>query len=159
VRYEPAALHPTATGCQPGTLALGQAIGAVWPEFVSFRAGYGCWNPRRIEGSSKWSLHAEGRAIDTGVRAVDHQRGWEAACLLVQERAKLGVMRLIWDHHIWSMEKPSAWRPLSKSVNQHTDHIHVEQYWADAKKNHDVVLPQYTSTLHMANDALPRAIE
>lgn len=159
MRYEPAAKQPTAKACQPGTLALGQALEVVWRDFISMRGAYGCWNPRRIEGSSSWSLHAEGRAIDVGVPAALHQSGWECACILVDQRKKLGTMRVFWDGHMWSTEKRTQWTPISPRLNQHRDHIHVEQFWADAKREHDLALAQYIATLGAALDAIPREVE
>lgn len=132
MRYEPAKNPPTATGCQTGTRALGLAIRAVWPEFETLSGAYGCFNRRRIAGSPSWSLHAEGRALDVGVGQAELQLGWELACELVARRIVYGTMRVMFDHHIWSTEHPSEWRRLRSSSNQHTDHIHLEQFWQAA---------------------------
>jgi len=148
VRYEPATkTKPTAIGCQSGTAALLEGIRQVWPELVSGKLGYGCWNPRHIAGSQAWSLHAEGRAIDTGVPAAQKELAWLLACDLVTYRIALGTMRVIWDGHIWSTEKPANWRPLNPSLNQHHDHIHSEQFWTDARRSTAVAVPLYVSTL------------
>jgi hypothetical protein len=125
----------------------------VFPEAVTMRGPFGCWNPRRIEGSSRWSLHAEGRAGDIGV--LEHwttSSGWELACSLVSERVQLGVMRVIYDGHVWSTEHPAEWRQLQPSVNQHRDHVHVEQWWKNARMAPQVVQPQYVSALREARD-------
>jgi len=135
VRYEPAAKQPTATACQPGTRALLFAVRAAWPELAGFPSAYGCWNPRRIKGSSSWSLHAEGRAIDVHVPANMKNLGWELGCELSNRRQVYGVQRVIWDGHIWSIEQPRGWRELLASTkDKHRDHLHIEQWWADALK-------------------------
>jgi hypothetical protein len=41
-------------------------------------------------------------------------------------------MRVIWDRHIWSLERGDQWERLRASSQQHTDHIHVEQFWMGA---------------------------
>jgi hypothetical protein len=134
VRYEPARNPPTARGCQTGTLALGRAVRAAFPELQTLTGAYGCFNPRRIAGSSRWSLHAEGRALDVGVPIVANAIGWELACILVRDRITYGTMRVMWDKHIWSTERPADWRRLQPQSQQHTDHVHIEQFWAHATK-------------------------
>jgi hypothetical protein len=134
VRYEPARVATLSRGCQTGTHALAAAIKVVWPELRSLTNVYGCWNPRHIAGSSTWSLHAEGRACDVGVPLDANELGWNLACDLVAERRAIGTMRVIWDRHIWSTEKPDQWRRLQPSTNQHLDHIHVEQFWSAARR-------------------------
>lgn len=134
VRYEPAAKVPTATQCQTGTRALGLAIKNVWPELDSLTNVYGCFNRRKIAGSSSWSLHAEGRALDVGVPAGGNEFGWQLACDLVSNRVPIGTMRVMWDGHIWSTEKPDQWRRLQTSTDQHLDHIHIEQFWRHAQR-------------------------
>jgi hypothetical protein len=128
VRYEPASRNPTATGCQPGTQALALAVKQVYPELSSLTMVYGCFNRRHIRGAASWSLHAEGRAFDTGVPGREHETGWQLACDLVSQRIIYGVQRVIWDGHIWTVETPADWRPLRSELDQHHDHIHTEQY-------------------------------
>lgn len=158
MRYEPASAQPTASGCQPATHALGVSVSVVFPDLESLHGPYGCWNPRRIEGSSAWSLHAEGRALDIGVpAAAGKDAGWELACALVGERLVLGTMRVIWDGHIWSAERLDRWRQLDADLNQHHDHVHVEQWWKDALRKAEVVQPQYTAALRKARRNWPTA--
>jgi hypothetical protein len=130
VRYEPAARNPTAIGCQEGTRALAAAVKEVYPELASLTAVYGCFNRRHIRGARSWSLHAEGRAFDVGVPGREHETGWQLACELVSDRIYYGVQRVIWDGHIWSVERASDWVPLQATTDQHHDHLHVEQYRA-----------------------------
>jgi hypothetical protein len=134
VRYQPAALDPPQRSCQPGTRALALAVGSAFPELQTLSGAYGCFNRRRISGSAQWSLHAEGRAFDVGVRAALNAVGWELACELVAQRLLYGTMRVMWDRHIWSTERPDQWRRLSSSAQPHTDHVHVEQFRAAAAR-------------------------
>lgn len=133
-RYEPAGPSPTATGCQPGTEALRRAIGRVWGPSVSLTGPYGCFNRRKIEGSGAWSLHAEGRALDAGVAPSSHAEGWLLACDLTAEHVRLGVQRVMWDGHIWTIEEAGQWRQLRPQTDQHLTHIHLEQRWDHALK-------------------------
>jgi len=132
VRYEPASKNPPPSRCQTGTRALGVAIANVYPEFLSLRGGYGCYNYRRQTSGTGWSLHAEGRALDVGVPIRDNQLGWQLACDLTEFRVIYGAMRVIYDRHIWSIEHAGHWRKLKPTTQQHTDHIHIEQYWHSA---------------------------
>lgn len=132
MRYEPSKGPDGIQGCQTGTLALASAIKTVYPDFITLRGAYGCFNPRRIEGSQAWSLHAEGRALDVGVPDHLRETGWVLACELVAHRVVYGTMRVMWDGHIWSIERGRDWDRLHPSSQQHRDHIHVEQYWRAA---------------------------
>jgi hypothetical protein len=132
VRYEPAQVARLSDGCQPGAVALGTAIRSVWPELHSLSGPYGCWNRRKIAGSSSWSLHAEGRAIDIGVPEIEHDHAWLLACDLVASRVRYGTMRVMWDRHIWSTERRDEWQQLEPTTIPHLDHIHVELFWAAA---------------------------
>ena len=140
-RYEPASSSPTATRCQTGTLALAGACKAVYPELTVMRGAYGCFNRRRIEGTTSWSLHAEGRALDVGVPDGLNHTGWVFACEITRLHAVIDVQRVIWDGHIWSIEAPAEWRRLQPGVNQHSDHCHLEQRWAGALKPLSVMAP------------------
>jgi hypothetical protein len=134
MRYEPASRTPAATGCQPGTRALGQAVKNVYPELISLAGAYGCFNPRKIAGSESFSLHAEGRAIDVGVPQSSDALGWDLACELVSQRVVYGTMRVIWDRHIWSLERGDRWAVVQPGTQEHRDHIHVEQFWSAANR-------------------------
>lgn len=134
MRYEPAAAEPRAKGCQPGTAALGYAIAEAYPELTCMRGAYGCYNLRRIAGTTWWSLHAEGRAVDVGVPPELAELGWTLACDIVARRRLYGTMRVMWDGHIWSLEQGADWHPLRLQSNQHRDHVHIEQYWFAAQR-------------------------
>jgi hypothetical protein len=134
-RYEPAAKNVQPSRCQDGTRALGMAIGNVFPEFISLHNGYGCYSYRRQTSGTGWSLHAEGRALDVGVPGRHRDLGWQLGCELVRHRTVFGVMRVIWDRHIWSIEQLKGWRQLKPTSQQHTDHLHIEQYWEAARRS------------------------
>jgi hypothetical protein len=134
VRYQPAAADPPQRGCQSGTAALGRAIRTVYPDLQSMEGGYGCYNRRRISGSASWSLHAEGRALDVGVRHDLKDQGWQLACELVAQRLVYGTMRVMWDGHIWTTERIDEWQRLRPGTNQHRDHLHIEQFRAAAAR-------------------------
>lgn len=128
MRYEPVLGNPTAKGCQPGAFQLARAIEISYPELESLDGAFGCFNRRRIAGSSSWSLHAEGRAIDVGIGGSDPQLAWRLACELVGHRALYGTMRVMWDAHIWTTERLDRWERLKPHTNQHHDHLHVELF-------------------------------
>lgn len=134
MRYEPAAGIPTATACQSGTRALGVAIRLAYPELQTLSGAYGCYNRRRTAAGQRWSLHAEGRALDVGYRPEQLELAWRLACELVNRRVVYGTMRVEFDHHIWSTERPDQWRRLGPTANQHTDHLHIEQFWRAARR-------------------------
>lgn len=158
MRYEPASqTKPTATACQPGTRALQTALRDVFPELAIGTGPYGCFNHRRIASSTAWSLHAEGRALDAGVVPGSFATAWSIACHLVERRTLYGVMRVMWDAHIWSCEQPASWRSLQPNTNQHRDHMHIEQYRANAARPFAAVyntmragLLDFRETLHPA---------
>ena len=64
MKYEPAAKPMKPSGrCQPGARALLDLMLYLTPGLISS----GCYNARKIVGSSDVSLHAEGRAIDVAM--------------------------------------------------------------------------------------------
>lgn len=146
MRYEPAADNPPPGGCQSGTRALALAIRNVYPELHSLTNVYGCYSHRRMAGSPRWSLHAEGRACDVGTDTLGSQLAWRLACDLSDHRVIYGVMRVIWDAHIWSVERVDEWRPLDPKLAQHHDHLHIEQYW-EAARRPATVQPQLEAAL------------
>jgi len=124
------------------------AIADVWPELTSMKGAYGCWNRRRVVGGTAWSMHAEGRALDVGVPASQNAAGWGLACDLTVAHAALDVQRVIWDHHIWSIEEAAGWRRLRPTSLQHVDHLHVEHRWNGANKP-ATIRAEYTARLRL----------
>ena len=121
------------------------------------RGPYGCWNRRRIEGSTKWSLHAEGRALDVGVAESDDDLGWSVVCHLVARRTLYGTMRVIWAGHIWSAERMDQWRGVTPGTDKHLDHFHVEQYWSAARRPYPSSHALFSEALRQHRDAEPTA--
>lgn len=148
MRYEPATrTRPTATGCQPGTRALADALRAVWPELATLTGPYGCFNSRLMASSSTWSLHAEGRALDVGVTPQWHAEAWSVVCELVARRVLFGTMRIMWDGHIWSTERRDEYQKLGPHTNPHRDHFHVEQFWSTAMRPRAEAYPEMRDAL------------
>ena len=91
------------------------------------------------------SEHKEGRAWDWGVSAYDASDVARANALLGwllatdshgNTRAmarRLGVMYMIWNHHIFGMYDTAGWRTYS-GVDPHTSHVHFSFGWNGAKK-------------------------
>ncbi|MGC7093975.1 FG-GAP repeat domain-containing protein [Amycolatopsis lurida] len=128
----------TCAGAQPGVMdfrdLLNQSVGTHAGGIVR-----GC----DVGGPSE---HKEGRALDymlnvanPAERAVaDSILNW----LLSSDKygnphayaRRLGIMYIIWNHHIWEAYRPNAgWQPYS-GPSPHTDHIHFSFSWAGAKK-------------------------
>ena len=92
------------------------------------------------------SEHKEGRALDYMLSVSNTQDrevansilGW---LLATDEHGnthamarRLGVMYIIWNKRIWSAYNASGgWRQYG-GTNPHTDHIHISQSWAGARK-------------------------
>lgn len=152
MRYEPASPAPTARACQTGTLALADAVRDVYPELACMTPVYGCFNRRHVAGSTTWSLHAEGRALDIGAQSTQTSLAWQLACELVAHRLVYGTMRVIWNRHIWSTERPDEWRPLGPSTAPHDDHVHVEQFRRAAARPRSSSVPM-TAALRLSRAA------
>lgn len=153
MRYEEPSRDPVARGCQSGTLALGRAIAQAYPELVTLRGAFGCFNRRRVAGSRSWSLHAEGRALDVGVGNGFHDLGWQLACTLVEDRVRYGTMRVMWDGHIWTTERLNEWQQLRPSSEPHRDHVHIEQFWAAARRPQSTAVLYYRALSEARRDA------
>lgn len=94
---------------------------------------------RDVKGTHVKSSHAEGRALDIGIRAnVPAERliGDQLFAAIIKSATHSGIDNVIWNRQIWSVEHPSI-RPFVGNYphgggprNPHTDHIHVE--WTKA---------------------------
>jgi len=113
-------------GCQPGCVRLQTAVLAHWAD-ATYNAG--CYNPAsKLDGSNTPSAHARGEAIDIGIKTAYRGRnstgqtifGW-----LHSQRARLGIVQLIYDNQIWSASnQPNLIRPYT--ANAHHDHVHCQ---------------------------------
>lgn len=114
-----------APGPTPGARALMKVILARHPRARNL----GIYAPRNVRGAGSLSLHAEGRAGDTGF-PMDDGRGSAAGYELVEELREnagdLGVQAIIYDRRIWSAKSPGRkGRPYTGAA-PHFDHVHWE---------------------------------
>jgi len=130
-----------AIGC-----ATGPSVGAVelQEQLVSSFGPLGCFSLgiyvcRRQGGpESPWSLHAEGRAIDLGVREDSSPVGYE----VLEDLTGLAdgtLQRVIWDRRIYDLVSPDG-RPYD-GVSPHVDHLHIELSWPAARGEMPIALP------------------
>lgn len=91
---------------------------------------------RNVKGTQTRSSHAEGRALDVGLRADrpgEKFLGDQLFQLLIKSASRSGIDNVIWNRQIWSISQGGP-RPFIGSYangapkNPHTDHIHIE--WA-----------------------------
>jgi hypothetical protein len=89
---------------------------------------------RNVEGTNVRSSHAEGRALDIGLRAdipAERLIGDQLFRAIIASATKSGIDNVIWNRQIWSVSHPHL-RPFVGAYssgaprNPHTDHIHVE---------------------------------
>ena len=127
---------------QPAPIALIKTIRACFPQVRD----EGIYVPRNIRGTKMQSPHAEGRAVDIGLRAdlpnekligdqlfrilIDCARRTQVAGKKPGQYVD-SISAVIWNRHIWSaaMGGPRPWVGRYKggaAKNPHTDHIHVE---------------------------------
>jgi hypothetical protein len=135
-RYEgQSSCSPTA---KPGTLALRNLLLARYGNTSSLGITRGC----SVGGRSE---HKEGRAFDWGANVHNKKQRAAVESFIASLMAtdqygnrhalvrRMGVMYLIWNHHIWSAYSADAgWRPYTGS-SPHTDHMHISLSWAGAR--------------------------
>lgn len=93
----------------------------------------GIYNCREVRGGGSYSLHAEGRADDLGVRPYKGSYGAAFAEKCRLYSGELGLQLGIWNRGYWSGSYPDrGWMPYS-GVSPHEDHIHLELSWASAR--------------------------
>ena len=145
-RYDPT--HGCSGRPQIGALALRAWLRAN----VRGRAG-GIYACRRSRVSRKWSLHAEGRAIDWYLDAA-RPRERKAAYALIDAllapdgigrqhalARRMGVQQIIYDCRLWTAKHRDAaprryhgCTPGASRTTEHRDHIHLGLNWRGAKK-------------------------
>jgi hypothetical protein len=92
------------------------------------------------------SEHKEGRAWDWAVSALDPSGVAKVnqafAWLFATDKygnqdamiRRLGIMYIVWNHHIWSASIPTdGWLPYN-GPNPHTDHVHFSFSWDGANQ-------------------------
>ncbi len=103
------------SGCKPGVTTLLNEIQAKWPGTTSA----GCYNRRTVAGSSYWSYHAAGRAIDVSNTPAIMQE------IATYVAGKEGIEEVIYNRKIWESDQSGAgWRNYN-GPNPHTDHVHI----------------------------------
>lgn len=89
---------------------------------------------RDVKGTHVRSSHAEGRALDIGLRAdlpAERLIGDQLFHAIIVSATRSGIDNVIWNRQIWSLSHPAI-RPFVGNYpgggprNPHTDHIHVE---------------------------------
>lgn len=135
------------TGPQPGTVLLQNHIIKLWPRTWS----KGIFNPRVIRGTEnrnppRWSIHAEGRAVDIGVSlaASGEIVGDEIANWLTRYAEALGIQYFIWNRQSWSASR--GWTAYGGGAGAHRDHLHIEQTRLAAATLTESMLPEATPT-------------
>jgi len=109
------------------------AIRTIHANFPQVR-NLGIYVCRNIKGTSVRSAHAEGRALDIGLRANhpgERFVGDQLFRALIESAPKSGIDNVIWNRQIWSISHggPRPWIGNYKggaAKNPHTDHLHVE---------------------------------
>lgn len=100
----------------PWTRAMRADVSGAFPDLV-----VGCYRAAEDGGE-----HPRGRACDF---MVTGERGDQVAAYAQQHHARLHIMYLIWEQHIWSPERADeGWRPMEdrgSPTQNHMDHVHV----------------------------------
>jgi hypothetical protein len=107
---------------QPAPMALYQYMHANFPACRNM----GIFNHRLVAGTNTLSHHAEGRALDIGLRAAVQNEKWLADKLFeifVKGANSKDIDEIIWNRQIWSAKRPFV-HP-HRGSNPHADHIHV----------------------------------
>ena len=109
------------------------AIRMIHANFPQVR-NLGIYVCRDIKGTNIRSAHAEGRALDVGLRAqISGERflGDQLFHALIKSARQSGIDNIIWNHKVWSISQggPRPWGGHYKNgapKNPHTDHLHIE---------------------------------
>ncbi|GAA1710557.1 SH3 domain-containing protein [Kribbella sp. NPDC056951] len=82
-----------------------------------------------LRSGDSGSEHSSGRALDIMVSGAT---GQEVADYLRANYKKLGISQLIWQQHIWTVQRSSeGWRAMEDrggATANHYDHVHVSVY-------------------------------
>jgi hypothetical protein len=125
--------------CQPGAVALSQAMERLYPSLFNMEGPYGCYNYRNVTGGSTPSVHGEGRALDVG-NAINGQVIPDLKLLnhnltrrLAANYETIGIQLIIFDAETFHCER-GFWRSFtSGNGGLHRDHAHIELTWEAAK--------------------------
>jgi hypothetical protein len=107
------------SGLTPDAIRVHRALCHRYPQFTSF-----------LGRRSSSGYHGEGRALDCMIS--DSSVGWDAARWLRANAKSLGVMEVIYQQQIWTVQRSSdGWRSMSdlgSPTANHMDHVHVSVY-------------------------------
>ncbi len=132
VAYEGSPTRPYG-GARPGTLALKRYVQQNFPGVSTI----GDYRVSRINGSNRYSVHSDGRALDIMIPMADPRRcgadntvGDALAAWLINNAEHIGVTFIIWERKSWnpSRARGRKFRPYNRTgcTLQHADHVHVE---------------------------------
>lgn len=108
-------------GLTPDAIRVHRAICAMYPDISTYGG---------LRAGDTGSEHATGHAVDIMINSASE--GQAIADWLKANYKKLGVSQLIWEQHIWTVQRSSeGWRAMpdrgSPTAN-HMDHVHVSVY-------------------------------
>jgi len=107
-------------GLTPDAIRVHRAVCAMFPSVT----GYG-----GLRAGDTGSEHATGHALDI---MISGSAGQEIADWLHANYKALGVSQLIWQQHIWTVQRSSeGWRFMpdrGSTTANHYDHVHVSVY-------------------------------
>ena len=107
-------------GLTPDAIRVHRAVCAKFPDITSYGG---------VRAGDSGSEHATGHALDVMVSGAE---GQEVADWLQANYKKLGISELIWQQHIWTVQRSSeGWRAMAdrgSTTANHYDHVHVSVY-------------------------------
>ncbi|MGW6196381.1 SH3 domain-containing protein [Kribbella sp. NPDC055110] len=108
------------SGLTQDAIRVHRAICAKFPDITSYGG---------LRSGDSGSEHSTGHALDI---MVSGSEGQEVADWLKANYTKLGVSQLIWQQHIWTVQRSSeGWRAMADRggvTANHYDHVHVTVY-------------------------------
>ena len=108
------------SGLTQDAIRVHRAICAKFPDITSYGG---------LRSGDSRSEHSRGNALDI---MVSGSEGQEVADWLHANYKKLGVSQLIWQQHIWTVQRSSeGWRAMEdrgSTTANHYDHVHVTVY-------------------------------
>ena len=107
-------------GLTPDAIRVHRAVCALFPSVTEYGG---------LRSGDSGSEHSTGHAIDI---MVSGSTGQEIADWLHANYRKLGISELIWEQHIWTVQRSSeGWRAMEdrgSTTANHYDHVHVTVY-------------------------------
>jgi hypothetical protein len=109
------------SGLTQDAIRVHRAICAMFPDISTYGG---------LRSGDSGSEHSTGRAVDIMINSASE--GQEIADWLKANYKKLGVSQLIWEQHIWTVQRSSeGWRAMPDrggATANHMDHVHVSVY-------------------------------